>query len=965
LFLAITSEKEESSLPLALLLSTTRGLMRRAPTSARPLLIRVLASMQRPSVGGSSSAGALLRLQQPHLSAMAGPAWRRALSASASASSSSGAPDPADDARDLRCLIRVQDAVGGWRRRRSCTSSFPPLEVRHTPGDPFAAAMLAQEDEEEAPLDDAAALLSSRPVAFCTNCCTPLTTSHDTDDPACPNCGHKPSEDAALLGLGSFSRSGRAPSPAAAAAAKAAEALREARQLLALELMQQQQQQRGGHAASMLPSGAPLIAWDEEQQEEEEGEDSPSSSSSPFAAPMARHRAALPPHPDRPERVRAIVTRLRLSGLADLCDRTPTRPATDEELLRVHTPSLVAAVDALGGLAVEGCFLGSDSGGGLNNDSKLDARSELLRSALMSGCLPPEMLGAGPATAAAARFAAGTAAELAARLVGSSSFSSSSVAQPRCALALVRPSGAFASRARAAGGSYFNNAAVAARAAQQRAQVQGHHCPSDPPLPLRVMIVSLGASAAVGTAEVFAGDDTVLCVSLHAAPPPPKRAARQRRRQRDRGSNGGGLFPRAEDDFDQDDEDEEDYEEEEEEDDDALVSSSGAYFPPGTHHLARPHFAGVGRGRGFTVNVAWEAPPAPSLLALHDDDARRQQRRHRRRREKHQGRPVSPPELSTPSPEPAEEEEEDEGGVGASAAALFVGGHRGASSGGTPGDGDYAQAVATLLQPLAAEFRPGIVIVSAGTDVLAPPWVLESPPLPPPQRPAPALSPEGLAFTVAAVCRLAPRSLVLLEDAGGGGAAGLPGGDLRSSAAAFELIARSLVGGGGVAAAAEPASALLSGGGSPLGWASVLRTLRALEGSWACAALPRWLDALGGVAAEDQEAGWSEDEDEDEEEEEGAGGDGFWGDDEDEDEEQEEEQGARAHGEGTYDDDEDEDEEEDDDEVGYVEENDGYEEDEEEEETEEEGGGAPPPPPPRIRLVSSPSDVAAAPSTSS
>jgi len=149
----------------------------------------------------------------------------------------------------------------------------------------------------------------------------------------------------------------------------------------------------------------------------------------------------------------------------------PVEEASDEALLSVHTPDLVAAVDAL---------------------SAATLFPEQLTEARVNTVLAPESWG-NRHTARAARLAAGAAAGLAERLVRG---------EADAGFALVRPAGHLTGEGRAEGGNLYNNVAVAARAAQ-RAGAE------------RVMIVDWDAHAAKGTASIFEDDPSVMVVSMH------------------------------------------------------------------------------------------------------------------------------------------------------------------------------------------------------------------------------------------------------------------------------------------------------------------------------------------------------------------------------------------------------------------------------------------------------------------
>lgn len=52
-------------------------------------------------------------------------------------------------------------------------------------------------------------------------------------------------------------------------------------------------------------------------------------------------------HPERPDRVRAVMARLQAAELAGRCRRLPAREATPEEIGACHIPELLEAVDVL------------------------------------------------------------------------------------------------------------------------------------------------------------------------------------------------------------------------------------------------------------------------------------------------------------------------------------------------------------------------------------------------------------------------------------------------------------------------------------------------------------------------------------------------------------------------------------------------------------------------------------------
>jgi acetoin utilization deacetylase AcuC-like enzyme len=167
-------------------------------------------------------------------------------------------------------------------------------------------------------------------------------------------------------------------------------------------------------------------------------------------------------HPERPDRLRAVVSGIEAAGLDDGLVRATPRPATTDELRRVHDPELVALVER-----------SSAAGGGwLDADTATTAASfDVALLAAGAGLSAIEALDAGEADAAF------------------------------CA---VRPPGHHATPVRAMGFCLFNNVAVTAAALADRGE--------------RVLIVDYDAHHGNGTQDIFWHDPRVVYASFHQFP---------------------------------------------------------------------------------------------------------------------------------------------------------------------------------------------------------------------------------------------------------------------------------------------------------------------------------------------------------------------------------------------------------------------------------------------------------------
>jgi acetoin utilization deacetylase AcuC-like enzyme len=178
--------------------------------------------------------------------------------------------------------------------------------------------------------------------------------------------------------------------------------------------------------------------------------------------PRFREHRAPPGHPERPERLEAVAR--AIAERAGRLEARAPRPATDEEILRVHTREHLARVAEA-------------------------ARRAPLR-------LDPDTY-VSPASAEVARLAAGTAVELALAIARG---------EASAGLVAVRPPGHHAEAARAMGFCLYNHVAIAARALRAEAGAE------------RVLVLDWDVHHGNGTQHSFERDPSVLYLSTHQYP---------------------------------------------------------------------------------------------------------------------------------------------------------------------------------------------------------------------------------------------------------------------------------------------------------------------------------------------------------------------------------------------------------------------------------------------------------------
>lgn len=169
-------------------------------------------------------------------------------------------------------------------------------------------------------------------------------------------------------------------------------------------------------------------------------------------------------HPERKERLISTINFLKEKGIFEKLKIIKPMPATEENLLRVHTKDHIEFIKNL-----------SESGGGyIDGDTVVNRNTYEIAKLAAGGVI--------------------SAGEVVMSEESKNSF------------ALVRPPGHHATRNRAMGFCYFNNAAVMIRFLQEKFKLR------------RIFLLDWDAHAGNGTMDIFYDDPTVLNVSIHQDP---------------------------------------------------------------------------------------------------------------------------------------------------------------------------------------------------------------------------------------------------------------------------------------------------------------------------------------------------------------------------------------------------------------------------------------------------------------
>ncbi len=173
----------------------------------------------------------------------------------------------------------------------------------------------------------------------------------------------------------------------------------------------------------------------------------------------------FPGHPEHAGRIEAVWARLREQGLSDRLLRIEPSPATDEQILAVHSAAQLNRLNAVSG------------------------QDRIVR-------LDPDTY-ALPVSPAVARMAAGAAIGAVDAVCGGGADN---------AIAIVRPPGHHATRDRQMGFCLLNNIAIAARHAQTEHEAR------------KVLILDYDVHHGNGTEDIFYSDPTPMFMSIHQSP---------------------------------------------------------------------------------------------------------------------------------------------------------------------------------------------------------------------------------------------------------------------------------------------------------------------------------------------------------------------------------------------------------------------------------------------------------------
>lgn len=182
---------------------------------------------------------------------------------------------------------------------------------------------------------------------------------------------------------------------------------------------------------------------------------------------LETHCIWVPTYPECPSRLKASVDRCRYYGLIERCIQIPTRTATEEEILLLHSKEYYDLVKSSSTMSLD----------------ELKTLSGKFDAAYFH-----------PKTYASATVAAGCAIEAVEQVVAG---------KVRHSMAIVRPPGHHAMRSEASGYCFFNNAAIAAKYAIDRLGMK------------RVLVVDWDLHHGQGTQYMFYDDPRVMYFSIH------------------------------------------------------------------------------------------------------------------------------------------------------------------------------------------------------------------------------------------------------------------------------------------------------------------------------------------------------------------------------------------------------------------------------------------------------------------